>query len=319
MKAVVFHEYGAAKNLKVEEVPMPHPGKNEVLVKVHAASLNPVDWKMLKGNLKPLSGSANPHLFGSDIAGVIEEVGPGVENFGKGDRVFGILSSLDGGAVAEYAVVAVKHLSFMPSNLSFKEAAGAPLAGMTALQAVRDKAKVKGGDRVLINGASGGVGHYAMQIAKAYGATVVGVCSTGHVQMLRELGADEIIDYSKEDFTERKDEFDAIIDTVGTESFGTTIGSLKTGGVYIPVKAHFKDYVMTGLSAILPGKQEKTMLMRPSHRDMDELRALLESGEITTRIDTTYPMEQIVEAVQMSEAGHASGKIIIDIAEEQQV
>lgn len=315
MKAVLIDEYGAPEVLKVQEKDIPEPGEKEVLVRVKAAAVNPVDYKVRQGKLRPLSGKADQKPLGSDFAGEVVRTGKKITRFGEGNAVFGIVRSLKGGAYAEYVTVPEDQLILKPDNISFNEAAGASMAALTALQGLRDEGKIKKGMKVLINGASGGVGSCAVQIAKHYGATVTGVCSTANLEMVMALGADEVIDYNKEDFSERKNTWDIIFDAVAKEGYTTCAPALASDGVYITTLPKPQAIVLQLLSKVLPGKSCKYFMMKPNHHDLDEVRALLEKGALKIPIAKTYPLNEISEAHKHSESGHANGKIIIEMPE----
>ena len=323
MKSVVYSKYGSAEVLEISEIPIPTISENQVLVKVQAVSINPADWHFMRGTpylVRLQSGLRNPKIgkFGLDMAGVVEAVGAKVSEFKVGDQVFG--ESM--GALSEYAVFSQSSISMKPANLDYEQAAAVPMAGFTAIQALRDKAKVKAGQRVLIVGASGGVGTFAVQIAKAMGANVTGVCSTGNVDMVKTIGADRVIDYTKEDFFTGADSYDVIVQTAGNYTLKQLRAVLASGGTLVlagdssGVKPVFgMGFVFGMLKALVISKLTKhnipPFLAKRSKGDLVALSELIKSGKMKPVIDRKYPMAQVAEAVTYLEAGHALGKVII--------
>jgi NADPH:quinone reductase-like Zn-dependent oxidoreductase len=325
MKSVVYSQYGSAEVLEISEVEVPAITENQVLVKVQAVSINPADWHFMRGTpylVRLQSGLTKPKIgkFGLDMAGVVESVGASVSEFQVGDEVFG--ESM--GVLSEYAVLGKNSLALKPANLNFEEAAAVPMAGFTAIQALRDKAKVEAGQRVLIVGASGGVGTFAVQIAKSFGANVTGVCSTGNVEMVKSIGADRVIDYTKEDFFTGVDEYDVIVQTAGNYTLKQLRAALKSDGTLVQagdssgVKAVFgMGFVFGMLKTIAISRFSKQkmppFLAKRSKEDLLALSDLIESGKVKPVIDRKYPMAQVAEAVTYLEAGHARGKVIITL------
>ena len=323
MKAVVYRCYGPPKVVKLEEVAKPTPTDDRVLVKVRAASLNPLDWHYMRGEpylMRPMSGVGAPNSIrmGVDFAGTVESVGKNVTQFKAGDDVFGGRD----GAFGEYVSVAESGaLALKPANLTFEQAAAVPIAAVTALQALRDKGKIRAGQTVLINGASGGVGTFAVQIAKAYGAKVTGVCSTRNLAMVRSMGADEVIDYTKEDFTRGSQRYDLIIDTVSTHSLweyrralnpdGTLVmvGGLDKGPWLGPLWSSLKAYV----EAPFVHKHVDFLMADLDHSDLGVLRDLLASSKVIPIIDRAYTLSEVPVAMEYLEQGHARGKIVIKV------
>ena len=302
--------------MMLEEVKRPVISPGRVLVRIHYSSVNPVDWKIRNGSLRFLSGSRFPMMLGFDIAGEVVETGPSVTRFKKGDRVFGMLDFKHRGAYAEYASVREDGLAFIPEELDFREAAAIPLAALTAYQALHSKGKIMSGKAVLINGASGGVGSFAVQIAKAAGATVSAVCSTQTMQLARQLGADSVIDYTEQDFTHLPGKYDIIFDAVGTRSFFGVGKSLKSGGCYIttlPDKpADILSFFLTFSLSFFGFPRRSTFIsVRPSGADLHTLSRMVKEGKLTPLIDREYTLKEISEAHVYSEAGHARGKIVI--------
>ena len=325
MKSVIYKKYGSAEVLEISEVEIPKITENQILVKVQAVSINPADWHFMRGMpylVRLQSGVLKPKIgkFGLDMAGVVEAVGVSVSEFKVGDEVFG--ESM--GALSEYAVFSQNALAMKPASLNYEEAAAVPMAGFTAIQALRDKAGVKAGQRVLIVGASGGVGTFAVQIAKAFGANVTGVCSTGNVEMVKSIGADRVIDYTKEDFFTCVDKYDVIVQTAGNytlkqlravlASNGTLVQAGDSSGVK-PVFGMGFIFGMLKALAISTFTKHKipVFLAKRSKTDLIALSDLIESGKVRPIIDRKYPMTQVAEAVTYLEAGHARGKVVITL------
>jgi NADPH:quinone reductase-like Zn-dependent oxidoreductase len=323
MKAIVYRCYGPPAVLKLEEVAKPTPADDRVLVKVRTASLNPLDWHYMRGEpyfMRSMSGVGAPNNIhmGVDFAGTVESVGKNVTRFKAGDDVFGGR----GGAFGEYVSVAESGaLALKPANLTFEQAAAVPIAAVTALQALRDKGKLRAGQTVLVNGASGGVGTFAVQIARANGAKVTGVCSTRNVAMVRAIGADQVIDYTKEDFTQGSQRYDLIIDTVATHSLWEYRRVLNADGALVMVggldKGPWLGPLWSSLKAFVEApfvQQHVDILMADlDQRDLGVLRDLLASGKLTPVIDRTYPLSEVPAAMAYLEQGHARGKVVIQV------
>ncbi|MDY6897559.1 MAG: NAD(P)-dependent alcohol dehydrogenase, partial [Cyanobacteriota bacterium] len=256
MKAMVIYEYGGADVLRYEEVEAPKIKPDELLVKVHAAGVNPIDWKIRKGMLKVISGNKFPMIIGFDLAGEVLEVGSQVESFRVGDEIYGSLS-VPGGAYAELAAVSQKVAAVKPANVSFEEAAALPVAALTALQSLRDKANIQPSQTVLVNGASGGVGIFAVQIAKALGAEVTGVCSSKNLDFVKSLGADFTIDYTQQDFTQNQVQYDIILDAVAKQTFDNCKKVMKPNGVYVTTLPSFQNMISIGLTSLFGSKKAK--------------------------------------------------------------
>jgi NADPH:quinone reductase-like Zn-dependent oxidoreductase len=318
MKAIVYHNYGSPDVLQCEETETPAPANGEVLIKVRAASVNPID-RLFRG--RPylvrikigLSKPMDPRL-GRDVAGQVEAVGPNVTQFKPGDEVFGTCS----GAYAEYACASESAFVMKPDNVTFEQAASVPIAGLTALQGLRDKGQIQPGQKVLINGASGGVGTFAVQIAKSFGADVTGVCSTGNVEMVRSIGADRVIDYTREDFTKGTERYDLIFDCISNHSLGACRRVLNPNGKFVIVGG---KKVRTLLSRALTGlvwsrfvSQSFVMFVaKLTKDDLTILGDLMQAGKVTPVIDRTYPLSEVPEAVRYLEEGHARGKVVITL------
>ena len=327
MKAVLHCEYGGPDVLKVEDVERPVPNDNQLLVRVHAASVNPLDLT-IRGLwfLRPLSGLRKPKdtRLGVDYAGTVEAVGKNVTQFKPGDEVFGGKN----GAIAEYiCALADRSVVLKPANMTFEQAAAVPVAAITALQGLRDKGKIQPGQKVLVNGASGGVGTFAVQIAKSFGAEVTGVCSTRNIDLVRSIGADHAIDYTKEDFTKGTPRYDLIYDLVGNHSFSERRRILNPNGICVMAGlggAGWHD----GMGMRLAGElnayvrsrfvSEKFVVYIAAFNkaDMTILADLLQSGKMTPVIDKTYKLSETPDALRYLEQGHARGKVIITVEQD---
>ena len=319
MKAVLIRQFGPPDVMKIEEVENPRISADQALVRVHYSSVNPVDWKIRNGSLRLLTGSKFPMRLGFDVAGEVIETGPSVTKFRKGDRVFGMLHYKQRGAYAEYACFDEDNIATIPESLDFKEAAAVPLAALTAYQALHYKGKIKSGEAVLVNGASGGVGSFAVQIGKAVGASVTGVCGSGNRDLVRSLGAEKVMDYREQDFAESNERHDIIFDAVGSRSFFAVRKSLKSSGRYIttlPNKS--SDIISFFLTALLPPfydrKKSTYINVRPSGSDLYGLSLLIKGEKVAPLIDRAFTLEEIADAHAYSETGHARGKIVIKIS-----
>ena len=319
MKAIVYRSYGSPDRLRLEEVPKPEVKDGEVLVRIHAAAINPLDWHLLRGMpyiVRPTSGWLKPkrNVPGIDVAGVIEAVGRDVTEFHAGDEVFGEKSR----ACAEYVAGPAKLFMHKPANLTLEEAAAVPVAAATALQALRDKGKIQAGQKVLINGASGGVGTFAVQLAKWFGAEVTGVCSTSNVDLVHSLGADHVIDYTREDFTEGGQRYDLILDNVGNQSMGRTRRALAPTGTLISnggghAGGKLGRTVRAMLASMVVRQQAGPSVKTQNHDDLVALKALIETGKVTPVIDRTYPLAETPAAIGHVAAGHARGTVVLTV------
>jgi NADPH:quinone reductase-like Zn-dependent oxidoreductase len=323
MKAVVYRCYGTPEVLKLEEIAKPAPADDRVLVKVHAASVNPLDWHYLQGKpyvMRAAAGFGKPDsiLMGADFAGTVESVGKNVRRFKPGDEVFGDRD----GAFGEYVSVRENGaIASKPGNMTMEQAAAVPVAGLTALQALRDKGKVQSGQKVLINGASGGVGTFAVQIAKTYGADVTGVCSTRNAEMVKSIGADHVIDYTKEDFTQGSARYDLIIDNVGNHTLSEYRRVLTPNGALVMVGGPSDNSWLGPLTTsakayfVAPFVSQKLifMLAQANKDDLKVLSDLMQAGKLTPVIDRRYPLAETANAISYLEQGHAKGKVIITV------
>ena len=324
MKAIVYTQYGSPDVLHLQEVEKPTPKDNEVLVKVHAASANPADWHTMRGEpflarlVNGLFKPKNPRL-GADFAGTVEGVGKNVTQYKVGDEVFGELSLSGMGSFAEYVCVDESAaVALKPTNLSFEQAAAVPLAAFTALQGLRDTGHIQAGQKVLVNGASGGVGTFTVQIAKSYGAEVTGVCSGRNLELVRSIGADHVIDYTKEDFTKTAQKYDLIYCAVGNRSISDYKEALKPKGVC--VIAGFSSlgllfsHMLIGPRRVRDGKRVGLMeTAHPNKKDLLVIKELLESGKMKPVIDKRYPLSETAEAIRYLETSRARGKVVINV------
>lgn len=316
MKAAIYKKYGPPEVLKIEDIDLPSIQDDEVLVKIYAASINPYDWKFRTGlfPIRVMTGGffkPKSHRLGADVSGEIVGVGKNVRRFKIGDHVFGFCR----GSYAEYVNVAENRISIKPKNITFEEAAALPMVALTALQGLRDKAQIKKGDKVLIYGASGGVGHLAVQLARYYQTEVTGVCSTSNLSWVKDLGADHMIDYTQKDFTKSGKKYDIIYDTVGKLTFLGCLNSLTRTGYCILFS--LSGLIPTLLFGSVVGrKRVKTFIAKSSTEDFDFIRELIERGEIKPVIDRRYSLEQIAEAFRYAEKGHTKGKVVIEIHQE---
>ncbi|MBD2481164.1 NAD(P)-dependent alcohol dehydrogenase [Planktothrix sp. FACHB-1365] len=315
MKAIVIDQYGSPDVLRYQDIPTPTIKPDQVLVKIHASSINPVDWKIRQGLLQPLSGYNFPKVLGCDLSGEVVEVGEKATSWRVGDQVYTFVNPLFGGAYAEYVAVSATNLSYKPQNMTYTEAAGVPVAGLTALQGLLDLGQLRPGQRVLINGASGGVGTFAVQIATAMNAEVTGVCGTANVEIVKRLGAHTVIDYTQEDFTQQEIQYDIIFDAVGKQSFFNCEKVLKPDGIYISTLPTVDNMGATLQTLFFSNQKCKLVLAQPSRRDLDALRDLIETGKVKTIIDRTYSLSDLAEAHTYSEMGRTVGKIVITVNE----
>ena len=322
MKAIVIEKYGSPDVLQFKEVERPTPNDNQVLVRVQAASANPLDWHLMRGEpfiarlmgtglLKPKSSKV-----GADVAGRVEAVGKDVTQFKPGDEVFGTCN----GSFAEYACAREDRLALKPANVSFEEAAAIPVAATTALQGLRNKGRIQPGQKVLVNGASGGVGTFAVQIAKSYGTEVTGVCSTRNLDLVRKIGADHVVDCTQEDFTKNEQQrYDLIFDAVGNRSVSDYKRALKPGGTcavagFSSIPRMFEHSALGPLMSKTGNKKVGGMGMaKINQNDLVFLKQLVEAQKVRPVIDRRYPLSETADAIRYLEAGHAQGKVVIAV------
>ena len=319
MRAIVYTEYGPPDVLQFTEVAKPTPKDDEVLIKVRAASLNALDWRLMRGGpyiVRMLFGLRKPTIAqpgrpGRDVAGQVEAVGRNVTQFKPGDEVFGVCS----GAFAEYVCVIEDKLALKPANISFEDAAAVPVAAISALQGLRDKGRIQRGQKVLVDGASGGVGTFAVQIAKSFGAEVTAVCSTRNVDTARSIGADQVIDYTREDFTQSGQRYDLIIAANAYHSIFEYRRALSQDGIYVMAGggwAQILQAVLLGPLLSLIGRKKMCLFMANINtKDLVLLKDLLEAGKVVPIIDRRYPLSDVAEALRYLEEGHARGKVVI--------
>ena len=311
MRAAVTEAFGGIDRIVVRDLPKPEPGPGEVLVRVRAAAMNPLDCKLREGAFRLIFRVKPPFVLGFDLAGEVEAVGAGVNRFRPGDSVFGALSRP--GAHAEHVVAGEEVLLPKPARLSFEEAAALPAAALSALQVLRDVAPVGKGQRLLLNGAGGGIGTFAVQIAKARGARVTAVASARNQDLLRELGADECLDYAKEDFTRREAAFDVIFDIVPNRSFPECRRALAPGGTYVTSLPGAGPYLWQVLT-VLPlfgGRRCRSLMLRPKRSDLEELAGLVAAGQLRPVVGEVFPLDAIREAHVRMQSGHARGKVVV--------
>jgi NADPH:quinone reductase-like Zn-dependent oxidoreductase len=329
MKAAVRHEYGPPDVVRIEQIDKPLPEDNQVLIKVRAAAVNPLDWHYMEGTPYILRlmgvGFMRPKdpRMGVDVAGVIESVGKNVTKFKPGDAVYGVGDS----AYAEYSPAPADKIALKPDDVTFEQAAAVPIAGITALQGLRDTGHLKAGQKVLINGASGGVGTFAVQIAKAYGAEVTAVCSTRNVELVRSLGADHVIDYTKEDFAQGNQQYDLIYDNVADRPLLSFRHLLTPTGIYVLIGGGgpgesraflgpVRNIIKAGVLSWFVKHKFFTFLASINTPDLMVLNKMMEAKTVTPVIDRTYPLSEAAAAMRYVEAGHARGKVIIVLASE---
>jgi NADPH:quinone reductase-like Zn-dependent oxidoreductase len=323
MKAIVNEKYGSPDALELKEVEKPTPKDDEVLIKVYAAATNAGDWHLLRGVpflVRLVSGVLKPknRILGADIAGRVEAVGRNVKQFRPGDEVFGDLSGCGFGGFAEYVCARENALALKPASMTFEEAAAVPSAGVTALQGLRAKGQIQPGQKVLINGASGGVGTFAVQIAKSFGAEVTGVCSTRNVDMVRSIGADQVIDYTREDFTKKGQCYDLILAANGYHPISAYKRALSPKGMYVMTGGSgaqmFQAMLLGPWISMTGSKKMGNLLKKSNQRDLVSMKELLEAGKVVPVIDRRYPLGETAEAIRYLEKGHAQGKVVITVA-----
>lgn len=329
MKATVYHSYGSPDVLRCEEVEKPIPGDNEVLIRVRAASVNPLDWHLMRGEpfivRLMFGGMLKPRItrLGRDVSGQVEAVGKNVAQFKPGDEVFGACR----GTFAEYVCAPEDRLALKPANISFEYAAAVPVAAITALQGLRDKGRIQRGQKVLVDGASGGVGTFAIQIAKSFGAEVTAVCSTSKVDTARAIGADHVIDYTGTDFTRSGKRYDLILGANAYHSIfdyrralsqkGFYVGAGGGGGQSIP--SILLEMLLQSLLSLIGSKKMCNMMAHINKADLDFLKDLLNAGKIVPVIDRRYPLNEVAKAVRYLEEGHAKGKVVLTMEHENKI
>jgi len=319
MKAIVYTEYGPPDVLQLKEVEKPTPKDDEVLVQVHAASVNQGDAYIVRGEpvlFRPSYGFPGPkhRIPGGDVAGRIEAVGRDVKQFQPGDEVFGDIGGCGFGAFAEYVSAPETALVLKPANITFEEAAAVSQAAIVALQGLRDKGQIHPGQKVLINGASGGVGTFAVQIAKSFGAEVTGVCSTRNLELVRSIGADQVIDYTQEDFTTGGQHYDLIFSIVANRSVSEYMRALRPKGIYVSCAISPVALLLGPLISMFGSKKVVQLSHSPDVKDLVFMKELLEAGKVVPVIDRRFPLSEVAEAVRHYEQGHPQGKVVITVA-----
>jgi NADPH:quinone reductase-like Zn-dependent oxidoreductase len=323
MQAIVQDTYGTVSVLQSREIPVPAMAANEVLVRVRAAGVNPADWAVMSGLpyvARPVYGLPRPKqpIRGTDVAGIVEAVGTDVTRFRAGDAVFGSAK----GSYAEYTVASEDALALKPSNVTFEQAAVVAMAGMVALQALRDHGKVQPGQKVLVNGASGGIGTFAVQIAKSLGADVTAVCGAGNVELVRSIGADHVIDYALADFTRGEEKYDFILDNVSNHSLSALRRVLTPTGTLVPNGGNFGNRWLAGGARIIRARAMsrfvsqtlRPFILAPKLDDLVALKELIEAGGVVPVVDRTYPLSETAQAVAYVGGGHARGKVAITVS-----
>ncbi len=327
MKAIIFEGYGSPEVLELKEVEKPTPKDDEVLVKIQAASVNAADWHTLRGTpflFRLMNGLLRPKerakILGDDMAGRVEAVGVDVKQFQPGDEVFGFSNF---GAFAEYRCVAENYLVHKPANISFEEAAALPIVGITALQGLRDSGQIQSGQKVLINGASGGVGTLAVQIAKNFGAEVTGVCNTRKLDMVRSIGADHVIDYTVEDFSRSDQHYDLIFAIGGNHPISDYRRALNPEGIFVCVggtmSQYFQALLLGPIISTMGSKKMGVVMPKPNQKDLEFLIELYTTGKVVPVIDRRYVLSEVPEAIRYVEEGHVQGKVVIIIDQSQTI
>lgn len=313
MKAAIYRQFGPADVLEIADLPVPKPGHGEMLIKVAAAALNPKDVLLRKGKMQAMNAKGWPKPVGHDAAGTVESLGPGVTGFAVGDRVFGMVNGRRFSTCAEYCLLRTNEAAQLPDSMNFVDAAALPLAAQTALQALRDNAKLQPRQRVLINGASGGVGVFAVQIAKALGAEVTAVSSSRNRDSLLALGADHWLDYGEQDILQPALPFDVIFDVFGNKNYAAAKPALTASGYYVTTVPSPKAVATHLLTAVLPGKSGKLVVVKSKTADLQWLAGQCEQGALKAVIDSCWPLADIASAQAKIETKRAQGKLVITL------
>jgi NADPH:quinone reductase-like Zn-dependent oxidoreductase len=311
MKAIVVHEYGGPEVLKYEDAPRPEPKEDQILVRVIAAGVNPVDGMIRSGMFAKHEKAGFPMILGGDIAGVVENVGNKITKFKAGDPVFAYLSLKNGGGYAEYALATEREATVKPKSLTYVEAAAVPIVALTAWQALVDTAKLSAGKSVLIHGGSGGVGTFAIQIAKARGAKVIVTASTANQHLLKELGADIAVDYTKQKFEDLAKDVDVVLDSVGKDTLARSYGVVKKGGFIVSIVARLDQAELDK-----HGIHGATLSVDPNSEELAEIGKLIDEKKIKVIVSQTFPLSEAVKAQEQAATGHTRGKIVLKVAEE---
>lgn len=309
MKAAIINQYGSSHELQIQDVPKPEVDAHEVLIRVHATGINPLDYKVREGAMKLMTIGSFPKILGAECAGVVDEIGLMVKDFQPGDRVVVSLGAV-GGGYAQYAVAKEKNVVKLPGAVEFIQAAAMPVGAGTALQGMRDKGHLRPNDRVLINGAAGGVGTFAVQIARLIGAHVTAVCSAENAALVRELGADVVIDYATTDFTKLPDLFDVVFDAVGKSSFDACRTILTEEGTYVTTMPSPKQ-LLEEVASVFRKQKAEIVMFTFTQEDMNWLLKQVLDGKLVSVIDQTYPLEAVAQAHDYIETGHVKGKLVL--------
>jgi NADPH:quinone reductase-like Zn-dependent oxidoreductase len=313
MKAAVFYEYGQTDVLTIANVPQPIPKLHEILVQVKAAAINPKDTFIRKGRFKSFTGNGFPKLTGFDFAGTIAAIGTNVTGWHSGDAVYGMVDGWHGATCAEYVAVPAQHLARKPENCTFEEAAAVPLVALTALQALRDEGKIQRGQQVCINGASGGVGTMAIQIAKIYGAQVTTITSADNLDFCRELGADVTLDYRQTNISQHNEKFDIVFDVFGNQSFSAVRPILSENGIYVSTVLKRHVFISQWMTRFFGKQKTRLVVVKPNTADLDFISEWLNTGQLKPIIHSIFALDQIREAHQQQESKHTRGKIVVRI------
>ncbi len=317
MKAVITSGYGGVDVLSIEEVEKPIINDGEILVKVQASSINPLDWKIRRGEMKMLTGKTPPRILGTDYAGVVSQVGKNISDFKKGDEVFGMFDGLKNqeGTYAEFVKVTKEEIYHKPSNCSFEESASLALVSLTAYKALVEIAHITKEQHILINGCSGGVGNVAVQIAKSLGCKVTGICSTDSVEFVKGLGVDEVIDYKKEDVLNKESRYDVIFDCVGNLTFFGSKQLLVPKGIYVTTDVKPSSMLLSPLINLFSSKKFKLVIVKPNTQHLNIIKTMAENSQIKAQIAKVFNLEEIREAHTMAENGGFRGKLILRVTE----
>ena len=313
MKAIHYKQYGDLSQLEEVEIDRPEPTASQILVKVETSAINPIDWKLLRGSFRAIMPVKFPAIPGFDLAGEVIAVGAAITQFKIGDRIYACQDIKQFGTAAEYAVVEEYLADLIPEGLSAGEAAGIPLAGLTALQGLRNCAGLNAGERVLIVGGSGGVGHYAVQIAKAMDTNVTAVCSTGNVEMVRDLGADTVIDYNKQTDFATDLKYDVVLDCVVKSPYKAFAAVMQADAVYVPALPSISFIIKSYLMPLYTKRRVKPVMLKTNGKDLNFLSNLVREGKLRTIIDSSYSLNEYREAFERNQTGRTRGKIIINI------
>ncbi len=315
MKAIITKEYGSVDVLSLENVEKPTIQDNEILVKIQNSSINPLDWRIRTGEMKIMTGKTPPRILGSDFSGVISEIGKDITNYKIGDKVFGLIDivKVKNGTYAEFITVTENDISKKPNNCSFEEAASLPLVSLTAYMALVDVGGIKKGSDVLINGCAGGVGSAAVQISKALGCKTTGVCSTNNIDFAKQIGAETVIDYKKNNVLKKNRVYDVIFDTVGNLTFSKSKRILKPGGIYVTTAVTLPAMLFTPITNIFRSKKFKLVMVKPDSNNLNTIKKMVEAEDLKGLVHKIFDLEQVKESHELSQNGGFSGKLVLKI------